>query len=120
MSVREVVRKRRPKVVELELPGGDKVWIKSLSGEGRAHFRDIVEKSKVNSGLKSESVVAMALCESDGTLTYDFENPDDLKEIREMDGADVDLIFLRFLSVSGLNTESVEQLQKNSEATPNG
>lgn len=119
MSVRDTVQKRKPKVVAVPLSGGDKVWVKSLSGAERGEFRSMVDKAKANGGIKAEVIAAMALCEEDGGRVYDFHKEEDLQEVRDMDGADVDQITMVFLDASGLSEKSVEQLQKNSEATPN-
>lgn len=59
-------------------------------------------------------VVALGLCEADGTLTYNVDNDADVKEIDEIDGAVLQAIVFKLYSVSGLTAKAVEEASKNS------
>ena len=112
MSTRDIVKKRTSRVLEVQLSDGDTVYIRTLSGTERDAFRDLVDKTKLNGGLKPKLIVALALCEQDGTRVYDHEKPDDIREVGDMDGADLDAIAMKFLSASGLTEKAVEELEK--------
>lgn len=120
MSTRDTVRKRKSRIFKVPLPSGDDfVFVRTLSGAERQAFRVMVDASG-EGNLKTDTIVALALCEEDGKRTYDHENGEHLSEIREMDGADVDHIAMSFLKLSGLRAADVEEIEKKSEAIPNG
>lgn len=118
MSVRDTIRKARPTVAEYTLTDGSKVWVRAMSGAGRAKYMAYVEKAKANGGIRSEVIAAMGLSEQDGTLVFDIEVEADLAEVRNLDGQDLDGIGLKLFEISGLAKGAVEDAAKNSEASP--
>ncbi len=118
MSVRDTVRKAKPTIVAYILTDGSKVWLRALSGTGRARYMAHVQKAKENGGVRSEEVAAMCLCEEDGSLVFDHENAADLADIAKLDGQDLDRIGLKLFEISGLTKNAVEDAAKNSEASP--
>lgn len=120
MSVRDTIRKAKPTVSEYALTDGSKVWVRAFNGTGRANYIAYIEKAKGNGGIHSEAVAAMALCDEDGTLAYDFQKQADLDELRDkLDAQDIDGIGLRLFEISGLAKNALEDAEKNSVAIPN-
>lgn len=114
MSVRETIRKARPTISEYQLQDGNKVWVRALSGTGRAAYSEYVSQARDNGGIRPEVIAAMGICEEDGTLAYDWRNPADLQELLEhLDGQDLDGIGLRLFEISGLTKRAVEEAEKN-------
>ncbi len=114
MSVRDTIRKVKPTIVEYPLKDGSRVWLRALSGTGRAAYSAYVEKAKENGGLHSEVIAAMAIAEQDGTLAYDWEKQEDLDELLEhLDGQDIDSIGLKLFEISGLTKKADEEAEKN-------
>lgn len=120
MSVRDTIRSIKPTVVSYTLLDGRVVWVRSFNGKGRARYMSYVETAKANGGIKAEVIAAMAICEENGALAYDYQKQADLDELAEMiDGQDLDGIGMKLFEVSGLAKGSVEDAAKNSEASPN-
>jgi hypothetical protein len=111
MSSRDSLRSFRPKVEKFE-HGGQTFYVRGLSGAGRARF---LEMSRDGSPPMAK-VVALGLCEEDGTLTYNVDNEKDIAEINEVDGAVLQLIVLKLYEVSGLTAKAIEDAEKKSEA----
>lgn len=118
MSIRDAIKeasKSKPKLAEHTLFDGRKVWIRPLSGKGRAAFSAYQEKAKANGGVKPEVVAALALCEEDGTLAYDWENAEDIAELAALHEVsdDLDRIGLKLFEISGLTEKAQEEAAKN-------
>jgi hypothetical protein len=113
MSVRDTIRKSKLKVEPVTLSTGQSVQIREFSGPLRAAYSDYMETSKANGGIKPEVVVAMAICEADGALAYDWQKPEDLQEIADHIGAaDLDAISLKLFEISGLTKKDIDEAEK--------
>lgn len=113
MSVRDVLKKSRPKVHVVEISSGP-VYVKAMSGEARQLFMDM---NKAVEGMAAmHSIAALGLCEEDGTMLYDCTNERGLAvantELKEMDGGDLGKIVSRLYEVSGLTKSAEEQAEK--------
>lgn len=114
MSNRDVLATATPKMGEVDIGDGRRVRIRALSGAGRVRYSDLHSAAKERGGLSAAEVVAMAVVEESGTLTYDVANPADLEQLQALDGAVLDKIALEFYKLSGLAGDSVERAEKNS------
>lgn len=116
MSTRDTIRKARPKVHAVETPDGP-VYVRALSGAGRQRYLDFVEAAdgKVPYGR----VAALALCEPDGTMVYDPEEPADVEECAEIDGQTLDSICMKLFEVSGLTKKAGDDAEKKLDASVN-
>jgi len=103
----------KPIPKELELPDGRKVFVRPLSGKGRKQYREYCEHAKENGGITAEAVAAMGLCDAEGKLVYDFNNPQDMETLSEFDGAILDEIGIKLFEVSGLTKKAEEDAEKN-------
>lgn len=117
MSTREILRRAKPKVHPCDICSGT-VHVRALSGAGRAAYLALAAKHEP--GLPpSHEIVALALCEEDGILSYDYANPRDITELSEVDGDDLQKIVAKIFEVSGLTKEALETAEKKSEASQN-
>lgn len=116
MSTRDVLRKAKPRVHQIEISAGS-VYIRALSGIGRAAYVDLVSKHRPGSPPLHE-IAALALCEEDGAIAYDSKNEKDLAELADVDGADLQKIVLALFDFSGLSTSADGDAEKKSEASP--
>ena len=66
--------------------------------------------------LMSE-IVMLSLCDNNGVLVYDVENPEDLKEINDLDADILQLLFDECSARNGLLERSLKNEIKNSETT---
>lgn len=112
MSTRDVIRKAKPKIHECEISGGI-VYVRALSSGGRSAYLAIVEKHKPASA-PTHDIVALGLCEEDGTSSYDPSDEKGMAELRELDGVDAEKIALKIFEVSGLTKAAAESAEKNS------
>jgi len=119
MSVREILKRSRAKVHPCEISTGT-VHVKSMSGEARQQYADLVHKKPT--GIPLHLVAALGLCEEDGTMLYDCSTEKGAAiaeiELKEIDGADLQAIVLKLYEVSGLAGRSVKEAEKKSEASP--
>lgn len=114
MSVRDTIRQAKPTVTEYTLKDKSKIWVRAFTGTGRAQYSAYVEKAKENGGIHAEVIAAMAICEQDGSPAYDWNNPEDLKELLEhLDGSDLDAIGMLLFETSGLTKKADEEAAKN-------
>ena len=116
MSVREALKKHKPRLIEIDW-NGDKFWVRGMSGADRKDYTDRVKKSEANGGFRNEYVFAMAVRDEHGVRQYDPDNPADVAEISELDGSLIDKVVMSYLGASGLTREAVKEAEKNSEAT---
>lgn len=120
MSTRDVLRKVKPKVYPVTVDGGAVVHVRALSGAGRAKYLEI-NKKHIDAGepaAPASKIVALGLCEEDGTLSYDVESVKDIAELNETDGKELEKIALEIFRVSGLTADAGEEAAKKSEASP--
>lgn len=119
MSVRDTIRRLGgPKIASVNL-NGSKVYVRSLSGEGRSKYTHYVEKAKENGGLSAAKIASFGICEEDGTLAYDTDKPEDIAELESRDGEFLQNVGMKLFEISGLAVSSAEEAAKNSEASPN-
>lgn len=112
MSSRDSLRSFRPKVHRFE-HGGQSFFVRALSGAGRALYLELCRVAG-DGGPPMAKVVALGLCEEDGSLTYNVDNDKDIAEISEADGAVLQVIVIKLYQVSGLTTKAIEDATKNS------
>ena len=114
MSTRDKIKSNRLAVVELSLSTGTVVHVRAFSGPGRRAYSAYVDGAKDNGGVSSEAVAAMALCEEDGSLSYDWQNAEDLAELAaHIDATYLDAISIKIFEISGLSKKAVEEAEKN-------
>ena len=109
MSTRDALRTFKPKVHSFE-HGGQTLFVKALSGAGRAKFMELCKDGAPKMG----KVVALGLCDEDGTLVYSVENTKDVEEIDAIDGAALQAIVFKLYEISGLTAKAIEEAEKNS------
>lgn len=121
MSVRDAIRKHgKPKIDSSLSLNGEKVYVRALSGAGRAQYMEMVRAAEdAKRDLTSDKVAALALCEKDGTLIYDLANDEDLAELKDLDGGFLAAVSLKLFEISGLSAKASEDAAKNSNASPN-
>lgn len=113
MSVRDTIRKGKLKTAQVQLSNGETVQVREFSGPVRAEYAEYMEASKANGGIKPHVVAAMAICEPDGALAYDWKNADDVQEIADhLSAADLDAIGLKLFEISGLTKKAVDEAEK--------
>jgi hypothetical protein len=113
MSVRDEIRKNKLVLAPVKLSTGQSVQVREFSGPLRAAYSDYMETSKANGGVQPQVVAAMAICEADGTLAYDWQKPEDLQEIADHIGAaDLDTISLKLFEISGLTKKAIDEAEK--------
>lgn len=119
MSVRDTLRKHaKPRIGTVQL-NGETVYVRAFSGAGRAQYTDMVRKAEeAKSSVTPHEIAALALCEKDGTLVYDVEKPDDLEELKSLDGGFLAEVSLKLFEISGLTAKATEEASKNSNASP--
>lgn len=118
MSVRDTLRTHgRPRIDSITV-NGSKIYIRALSGAGRARYLEMVEAASAKTA-NAASIAALGICEEDGTLVYDASKPEDLAELEEFDGALLAQISLKLFEISGLTQKAADDAAKNSEASPN-
>lgn len=119
MSIREILKKSRPKVHAVDISCGT-VYVRAMSGETRQCF---VDMNKAVEGIAAiHNVAALGVCEEDGTLLYDCTTEKGRVlanlELKEMDGHDLGKIVSKLYEVSGLSKGSDSEAEKKSEASP--
>lgn len=114
MSTRDVIRRSRPKVHEVQTDEGP-VYVRALSGTGRQKYLDIAEEA--GDKFPAGRVAALALCEADGTPSYDPDKEDDVRECSEMGTPTLDAICLKLVEVSGLTKKAGDDAEKKSVAS---
>lgn len=121
MSVRDsLLKNRKPKIDSSLSEGNEKVYVRALSGAGRARYMEMVRAAEeAKSELTSHKVAALGLCEEDGTLIYDADKDEDLAELKELDGGFLAAVSMKLFEISGLSAKSSEEAIKNSNASPN-
>jgi hypothetical protein len=113
MSVRDTIRKNKLGTAPVTLSTGKDIQVREFSGPLRATYSEYIEASKTNGGVKPEVVAAMAICEADGTLAYDWQKPEDLQELVDhISASDLDAIGLKLFEISGLTKKAVEEAEK--------
>jgi hypothetical protein len=113
MSVREILKKSRPRVFPVEISCGT-VYVRGLSGAGRQKFIDM---NKAVEGIAAmHHVAALGLCEEDGTLCFDISTDKGLVmselELKDMDGADLGKIVSALYEASGLMSNAEKDAEK--------
>lgn len=112
MSTRDVIRKAKPKVHSCEISSGT-VHVRALSSGGRSAY--LALSAKHQPGIPpTHDVVALGLCEEDGSPAYDPADERGMSELREMDGRDAEAVALKIFEVSGLTKTAAENAEKNS------
>lgn len=114
MSSRDSLRSFRPKVEKFE-HSGQTFHVRALSGTGRARYLDLCRVGG-DAGPSMAKVVALGLCEEDGSLTYNVDQEKDIVEIGEVDGSVLQAIVIKLYAVSGLTAKAIEDAEKKSEA----
>ncbi|MBL8268057.1 hypothetical protein [Steroidobacter sp.] len=109
---RDSLRSFRPKVEKFE-HGGQTFHVRGLSGAGRARYLELC-RAGGDAGPSMAKVVALGLCEEDGSLTYSVDNDKDVTEIGDVDGTVLQAIVFKLYQVSGLATQAIENASKNS------
>jgi len=112
MSTRDLLRASKPKVHPVEISIG-KVHIRALTGSGRAAYLDLVAKYEPKAAPTHE-IAILCLCHETGQLEFDLEKPEDIADVANMDGEDLQKIVLKLFEVSGLSKASAEAAEKNS------
>lgn len=113
MSTRDKLRaKAKPKIDYVDLDG-ERIPVRALSGMDRARYSARVSETKDNGGLSVHEIAAFGLCEDDGSLSYDFQNPEDVAELQAFDGAFLERVSLKLFDLSGLTVKSDEDAAKN-------
>src|SRR5688500_7396930 len=103
MSSRESLRAFRPKIHKHEYEGKT-FYVRALSGAGRAKYLELVQAGG-DSGPPMAKVVALGLCEEDGSPSYS-DNEKEIAEINEIDGAVLQSIVFKLYEVSGLSKKA--------------
>lgn len=109
MTSREAVRSFKPRVVRC-VHEGQVFHVRGLSGTGRAQYLAI---AKAEDEFILHKVVALGLCEEDGSLVYNVDNKSDLEELMAIDGEALQAIALKVYEISGLTKKAVEDAPKN-------
>jgi hypothetical protein len=117
MSVRELIKKSRPRVHACETSVGT-MYVKGLSGASRQQYSELSKDGT----LPLHTIAALALCEEDGSMLFDLSSDKGVAiantELKEMDGVDLQAICLTLFEVSGLAKDSASNAEKKSEASP--
>lgn len=109
MSSRDSLRAFKPKVHVFDHEG-QTFHVRALSGAGRTKYLDLCHTGDGTPSMAK--VVALGLCESDGSLTYNVDNDKDIAEINEIDGAVLQAIVFKLYEVSGLTKKALEEAEK--------
>lgn len=118
MSIRDQIRAHaKPVVAPLEF-NGLKVFVRALSGAGRATYTKLASNTKNGEVISPQKVVSLGLCEENGDLIYSPENESDLAELADLDGAFLEAVSLKLFEISGLTKGASEEAEKNLDASP--
>jgi hypothetical protein len=117
MSLRDAVRGARAKVFPVDTPSG-RFFVRQFDGATRQKYIDIVQAG--NGAFPIGAVVALGLCEEDGSGGYDVDSASDVAEVSGMDTATLDAICTKLIDVSGLTVKAGDVAEKKSEASPSG
>jgi len=112
VSSRDALRVFRPKVHKFD-HDGQTLHVRALSGAGRAKYLELCRTGNDGSPAMAR-VVALGLCEEDGTLTYNVDNDKDVAEIEQVDGAVLQAVVFKLYEVSGLTKKAMEEAEKKS------
>jgi predicted nuclease with RNAse H fold len=89
---------------------GQTYHVRGLSGKGLRLFRQL---SKDGEPVTEVQMAAMGLCDESGALKYDVNNPAHLEELDEKAAAVIQKAALKFMEISGLTENAVEEAEKN-------
>jgi hypothetical protein len=117
MSTRETLRRLRPKVTTVETAEGP-VFVRAMSGVGRMEYFRLVREAGDGGMAPMHEIAALGLCDQDGTLVFDVENPADLAELAAFDGDVLQRICMALLDTSGMSARAQEDAEKKSDASP--
>lgn len=112
MSTRDLLRKSKPKVHDVDISIG-KIFIRALTGGGRAAYLDLVAKYEPKP-VPTHEIAILGLCHENGQLEFDLKKEEDVADVAGMDGEDLQKIVLKLFEVSGLSKESAEAAEKKS------
>lgn len=113
MSARERARKAAaPKIDAVEW-GGERHYVRGMSGKLRGVYSALVQEKKDKGGVPVEVIAAFGICEEDGTLAYDYAKPADIAELEDRDAGFLTAVALKLFELSGLTEKAVEEAEKN-------
>lgn len=112
MSTRDVLKRSRPKVVPVEVSTGT-VFVKGLSGAGRQKYSDMAKDGAV----PLHKICALGLVDENGVAAYDLSSNEQMTELSDSDGADLQKIATALFEASGLGANSVSEAEKKSEGS---
>jgi hypothetical protein len=112
VSSRDALRAFKPKVHAFD-HAGQTLHVRSLSGSGRSKYLELCRAAGDGSPSMAK-VVALGLCEEDGSLTYNVDNEKDIAEIEQVDGEVLQAVVFKLYEVSGLTKKALEEAEKNS------
>jgi len=113
MSAREKARKAAAPKIDFVEWGGEKHFVRAMSGKLRSVYSELVQEKKDKGGVPVEVIAALGICEEDGTLAYDYEKPADIAELEAHDAGFLTAVALKLFELSGLTEKKVEEAEKN-------
>ena len=97
-----------------------KVWVREMSGADRDRLQQLIKAHP--DGLVAPGsdarLVAMFVCNEDGTRKYDLDNEEDIRKINRMALSFLRAVITKGNRISGLGEEAVEEAKTNFPATP--
>jgi hypothetical protein len=115
MSVRDTIRASRPRPFTVDTPAGP-ITVRPLNGRRRDEYiQSLLKKGRLS---QCEQAAWAIWDDETDQLAYNADNPADIAELHEMDGAVLGQIVNSFLVESGIVEKSVEDAEKKSEPSP--
>ncbi len=116
MSIRDVLARSKASVHKVHLPVADgDVFIKSLSGEGRAFLTELANSAK-SGQAPLHMIAAVALCEENGSPYFDLVSEKGIAladmESKSWSDTDIQAVVSKLWEVSGLKKDAVADAEK--------
>lgn len=117
VSRADLLGRSKRRYVDVPLPTGGKVRVRSLSEAERTEHEMSVLDAKGDwkrslAAQQRRRLIAVTVCDGEGSLLFSTRN---LEEVARLDSADAAAIFDAAAKLSGLRKSDIEELEGNSE-----
>ena len=116
LTRQQLLGSHRTKEIEVAELGGT-VFVRAISGKERSALfalNDKMQKDEMTVAEWGAACVAVFLCDADGGRMF---KDDELALVQEIDGSALDVIFRAGMDFNKIGRTSLEDAEKNSDAT---
>lgn len=108
--------KTRPDVHEVDLPGGKKVWVRSISAREKTLYEQACnDKKKGGMASMRERLVILCACDENGNPLFQQA---DMARVGNLPVTTLEPIFDKAYEINGFKSKLIEEIRKNSESAP--